>query len=71
MPYEMMTQRGESIFRKLLRQHPFVVSRDNRCGVGKLKTVEGDNAVVEYFRSPADDELISETVSRGSLTTRI
>jgi len=38
--------------------HPFVVSLENDLGIGKLIQRNGDQAIVEYFRSTADVEPI-------------
>ncbi len=35
--------------------HPFVVSQENRLGIGKLILRDRESATVEYFRSPAVD----------------
>jgi ATP-dependent helicase HepA len=37
-------------------KQPFVISRDNRLGIGKLVSRDGDTGVVEYFRSPTESE---------------
>lgn len=51
--------------------HPFVESSENRLGIGKLTAMDGETAIVEYFRSPVDDEPICERVSKTSLTRKI
>lgn len=46
---------------------PFVKSSENRLGVGKLSQIKGDQCIVEYFRSPAENKPLEEIVSKASL----
>ena len=47
--------------------HPFVVSQENRLGIGKLIHRDADSAIVEYFHSTADAEPIRHSQSFSSL----
>ena len=47
--------------------HPFVVSLENDLGIGKLAQRNGDQTIVEYFRTTADAEPIPSPQSFESL----
>ena len=48
-------------------KNPFVISSENRLGIGKLKGRDGSNFQVEYFSSPADEEHLVVELPRRSL----
>jgi ATP-dependent helicase HepA len=48
-------------------KHPFVISSENRLGIGKLKELNGSISQVEYFSSPAEEDLLIVEVPRRSL----
>ena len=45
----------------------FVVSSANDHGIGRLRIVDGDQAVIEYFNTPADGGIVEETVPVTSI----
>ena len=52
-------------------QHPFVISLNNRLGIGKLILRDHESATVEYFRSPADGEPIKHVLPVSSLRQKV
>ncbi len=48
-------------------REPFVESSENQLGIGRLLAVNGDRCGAQYFRSPADTEMLGRTVSKASL----
>ncbi|MCA9125639.1 MAG: DEAD/DEAH box helicase [Planctomycetales bacterium] len=57
--------------RKGRTNHPFVESSENGCGIGKVISIDGETATVEYFRSPVDDEPVRRQVATHSLTRKL
>ena len=53
-----------------LMKYPFVESRENRLGTGRLVESNESLAIVEYFRSPADKECLREEVALASLAQK-
>ena len=51
--------------------HPFVESSENGLGIGKVTSIQGELATVEYFRSPADGKLVRKQVATRSLSRKI
>lgn len=49
----------------------FVESSENQFGLGKLVSLQGDRATVEYFRSPVDEEPLRRDVATSSLSRKI
>ena len=50
--------------------HTFVESTDNCHGIGQLVEIDGDESVVAYFNSPAEEDLHYERVSTSNLVVR-
>ena len=47
---------------------PFVESFENALGIGKLTNIAGNECSVSYFCPTTSNELLIQTVSRGSLS---
>jgi ATP-dependent helicase HepA len=52
-------------------KQPFVISTENKLGIGKLIQKNGDIALIEYFRSPAEKNPLRQEVPFETLKSKI